>query len=1710
MSVRRRQNWLGQQRVDTPHLKSIESAVSNDFDELIKGLIIGENKSYIIRGLKINMPGSIGASANGLKLIVADSAFLHGSSDESGTFYTIPSGVEEETLNSTTNAKVSGTFTPNTDNYVGLEFVRSVDDTTTDQVNFWNPTSNIEFSKTVPLAVILDYKIVITTSSFASNILPIAVIQTDVSNNVVSITDRRSLLYRLGTAGDQNPNPSYSFWNNENPKTVENFYTSFSSTSDPFAGGDKQISTMKDFFDALMTELKSLKGTTYWYSENIGSVLRLRQDIANTAFTGKGNVVHGAYDFQGQVTILSGTPTDFIIKTVNTSSISGNITITANSVNNINTLIANYNAANPTNQVYLYTGDGTQIPTEDIYLTSKAGQINWSDKISISFIGGDLKYDISANPASADISLSNNQVAYITLVRGESILPNLVFNKNGDIVTSVGNVNWTADLRAGDFIKDASRGDEYYYEIDSVDSLSTVTLVNPFNEDSSDPTVGFNAEYAFGVYESNANPSSTNLRHIRIVDRSAVPFNEDVFWLFYRQDDFGSTPKVYARVLGGQEIQQGESRDVSDNTSKNILDYIGSPSESTVNPDYTNAIDLLQTNIHLKDNENLTKGLKRLEQRNDVIPRVRAIDLILSSLPTGASATIDGETLVNGDYVLFTNSAIEGLYKVSGVGSSIAFEKMYAFGGSQTPINGDLVRVHSGTTYLRTIWKKVAGYWKPIEVADATSEPTGFPNRTDSVISFNNTTRTFSISPASSSFDIFSKGRVFRFNSAKTSTIPNDEGIYFFYFDTNGDLSYSTTFDISLITSKIYVSNIYWSVSSQKAIILADERHGITMDGATHEYLHNRNGAVITGGGNIGFETSPTGGVDADAQISLTDIVFRDEDIRMNISHAASPANPFEQILSPIAKIPVYYRNGASTNNWLKDDATNFPVKQGTSNIKYNAYVGAWTTSDINDGWYVSMWVFATNNINEPVIAILGQAQHSTLSEAQAEDTYDSLNFGTMPVQEFKVLYRVIFQSSSAFTNTPKAMVVDVRDLRSSPDTQFAQVAPNDHGLLSGLNDPDHAPTAVTTAGVVKDGGLSSADTDLQQSLDTLNKLFGQLRLKPDPSDSYRVMVTGADRLLNNGQKLIQSLKNLVLSFDGAYINFSTGVIYSSDGITGLGVNFTPATINTNEFLNYSVTIIPNAVNPDNTITAQIIVLPASASSPTKVDAPKAAFAKGIQLGQVTVQEDGSGGILDITEADISQLGTGGGSGSSGTGDANSFTENLKHRLVNSYYNFVTPIVFEIDENNFTHSFSTGSFDIANGVYTFSAAAQQFQSNDLFDIDFQSNTDDSRQVELHVEWYDSDSRDDNAIYQVALDGENFETITMERQNLSQKFTGSKLLSIPSGIIAEQPDYDTLKILNSTTQQSFSAIISNGTKAAISDFTLYITKTTSLGTPLGSFTVSICKDDGSYAPGEVIYSKTTLCSSLSSGVNVLNFSGLRQIISLGIYHIKIETDSIYKASYGAGKNIALHATTAPSGDPDLGILINYNGTNWNNSNANLKFSMQGHIYYLSVKIISSASGKKLKAIGVFYDETVGSITEGIQALQKFTFSGNLNTTTFTLTRFLPNPDHMKVYDVKTGQVYRGSAFDISGYTVTFASGTFYAPGETVELIFDQSQGTGYDYSDQNANLLATNHLGSTDATVDKSVAGRGIYIRRPDGTLREICIDDNDNIVIYSV
>ncbi len=87
------------------------------------------------------------------------------------------------------------------------------------------------------------------------------------------------------------------------------------------------------------------------------------------------------------------------------------------------------------------------------------------------------------------------------------------------------------------------------------------------------------------------------------------------------------------------------------------------------------------------------------------VVKVRLYDAVDTTLPSGASATIDGVSLANGDLVLFNNlaSGNHEVYKAAGVGTSITWSPIGIFNGSITPSGGDLVIFSEGTQFANQI-----------------------------------------------------------------------------------------------------------------------------------------------------------------------------------------------------------------------------------------------------------------------------------------------------------------------------------------------------------------------------------------------------------------------------------------------------------------------------------------------------------------------------------------------------------------------------------------------------------------------------------------------------------------------------------------------------------------------------------------------------------------------------------------------------------------------------------------------------------------------------------------------------------------------------------------------------------------------------------------------------------------------------------------------
>lgn len=398
--------------------------------------------------------------------------------------------------------------------------------------------------------------------------------------------------------------------------------------------------------------------------------------------------------------------------------------------------------------------------------------------------------------------------------------------------------------------------------------------------------------------------------------------------------------------------------------------------------------------------------------------------------------------------------------------------------GYEAPTGSVLIRT-TGEIYRKvdiadTDWISVDGI-NAASVFDTMQEPTGYPNRTDSQLSFNAGTRTFTIEPLlpATSFDFYIKGVKYTVVSPQSIVISDITSTYYIYFDETGTLNASDIFDVALLSSKGYTAAIYWNATAGSATYVADERHGIQMDGATHIYLHDSFGTrFVTGLALSNILADASGDLETSAQLAVDPGYIRDEDVLHHIVNIGGAINTFdlEQLLNPIAQIPVLYRFG-STAEWFVKNADNFPlIYSGTAGYigtlpPYNQFTGgAWQLTEVATNDFFLVHILATNDINRPIVALQGVATYNT-KPASREAMYAELgSFSGLPFQEFIPLGSLIFEANVGYANTPKARIrlTDTGDSYQDwrPITTFISSSwgsgVTDHGNLSGLLDDDH------------------------------------------------------------------------------------------------------------------------------------------------------------------------------------------------------------------------------------------------------------------------------------------------------------------------------------------------------------------------------------------------------------------------------------------------------------------------------------------------------------------------------------------------------------------------------------------------------------------------------------------------------------------------------
>ena len=315
-------------------------------------------------------------------------------------------------------------------------------------------------------------------------------------------------------------------------------------------------------------------------------------------------------------------------------------------------------------------------------------------------------------------------------------------------------------------------------------------------------------------------------------------------------------------------------------------------------------------------------------------------------------------------------------------------------------------------------------------------DPQGFPDltstlaNTHSTLSFNTTTRNFSISPVGANYTYYFKGNLVTQTANRSINITNTTGAHIIYFDVNGVLQDSGVLTDDILCNQVIVAAIVWDAPHGYQYIVQDERHTHFMECETHYYLHEHFGTQYDSGLSPTFTTGGSTSLNSSAQLNTTAGSISDEDFTHDIlSYNSSTGGQFR----------VFYQIGA-TNNWTIKVADQFPFVWcggtetytcGNSRIAYNLNTGGvWSLTQVTQNSNIVLaHFFATNSIDpsRDIAVVLGRAQYTTaaLATTGASTEISAILGSGLFSTEFKPLYSVLVQTNSSYTNGAHAIFVN-------------------------------------------------------------------------------------------------------------------------------------------------------------------------------------------------------------------------------------------------------------------------------------------------------------------------------------------------------------------------------------------------------------------------------------------------------------------------------------------------------------------------------------------------------------------------------------------------------------------------------------------------------------------------------------------------------------
>jgi hypothetical protein len=279
MAILQRIALYPSERFDLPDARALQAHSANDWRYFIQGMF--SEKSYIFNGFEITNHSSIFISNTAVKIKISDASFIHPESTTQAVGFYVASGSEADLE---INLPSDGTSYIEADlNAIGGSL---------DTRAFWDVAANGgaggEYTDEVNTVINLEVKITSNISGFTDGKIPLYKITTT-SGVATKVEDCRKLFYSLVEGGSGPDLENRYGWSSypdadhaqlATPSSVTN-----ASQPKPFQGGDKNIKTLKNWMDAMMTALVQHKGSTYWYQQAL-SVPQVYQNSSLSVLIG--------------------------------------------------------------------------------------------------------------------------------------------------------------------------------------------------------------------------------------------------------------------------------------------------------------------------------------------------------------------------------------------------------------------------------------------------------------------------------------------------------------------------------------------------------------------------------------------------------------------------------------------------------------------------------------------------------------------------------------------------------------------------------------------------------------------------------------------------------------------------------------------------------------------------------------------------------------------------------------------------------------------------------------------------------------------------------------------------------------------------------------------------------------------------------------------------------------------------------------------------------------------------------------------------------------------------------------------------------------------------------------------------------------------------------------------------------------------------------